>query len=157
MNKPDKRIVDFIGEHHVLTIATCYEEEPYCANCFYIYLEDSNQLVFTSDNNTKHIKDTAHNIMVGGSIVLETSTIGLIRGLQFQGYISELTDDDYKKARKAYIKKFPYAILKKTILWSIDLTFMKFTDNRLGFGKKIIWKNSDLTFSFPEINKTSES
>jgi len=148
MDKPDKRIVEFIGQHHVLTLATSFEEEPYCANCFYIYLEDTNQLVFTSDKETKHIKDSAHNIMVGGSIVLETKTIGLIRGLQFQGYVSELTDDDYKKARRAYLSKFPYAILKKTALWAIDITFMKFTDNRLGFGKKIIWKNHDLTFSF---------
>jgi len=148
MDKPDKRIIEFIGEHHVLTLATSFEEEPYCANCFYIYLEDTNQLVFTSDNNTKHIKDTAHNIMVGGSIVLETKTIGLIRGLQFQGYVSELTGEDYKNARRAYLAKYPYAILKKTALWAIDLTFMKFTDNRLGFGKKIIWKNHDLTFSF---------
>ena len=25
-------------------------------------------------------------------------------------------------------------------LWIVDLTFIKMTDNRLGFGKKIIWE-----------------
>jgi len=27
----------------------------------------------------------------------------------------------------------------KTNLWVVDLSFLKFTDNRLGFGKKLIW------------------
>ncbi len=146
MSKPDTRVIEFINEHHVLTMATCFDEEPYCANCFYVFSEDDNRFIFTSDKSTKHIKDTAHNIMVAGSIVLETKTIGLIRGLQFQGYITELQGDEYKKARKVYLKRFPYAILKQTSMWAIDLSYMKFTDNRLGFGKKLIWKKNDFSF-----------
>ena len=45
-----------------------------------------------------------------------------------------------KKCRKKYLKRFPYAVLMKTQLWIVELTFVKFTDNRLGFGKKIIWE-----------------
>ena len=30
-------------------------------------------------------------------------------------------------------------MLMKTTLWVVDLSFLKFTDNRLGFGKKLIW------------------
>jgi uncharacterized protein len=140
MSAPDKRIVDFINEHHVLTLATCFEEEPYCANCFYVYLEPENCLVFTSDFDTKHIKYASHNIYVAGSIVLETNVIGKIQGVQFQGIISEAQGDDYNRIRSAYLKRFPIAMLMKTTLWVVDLTFIKFTDNRLGFGKKIIWE-----------------
>jgi uncharacterized protein YhbP (UPF0306 family) len=57
MNKLEKRIIDFIKEHHVLTMATSKNNQPYCANCFYAYLEDENAFVFTSDMDTKHIKD----------------------------------------------------------------------------------------------------
>ena len=140
MNLPEKRIVDFIKEHHVLTLATSFEEEPYCANCFYVYLESENSLVFTSDYNTKHIRQASHNIYVAGSIVLETDIIGKIQGIQFQGIINEPKGELYSKVRKAYLKKFPVAMLMKTTLWVVDLTFLKFTDNRLGFGKKLIWE-----------------
>ena len=140
MSLPDKRIVDFIKEHHVLTLATSFDEEPYCANCFYIYLEEENSLVFTSDYDTKHIRQASHNIYVAGSIVLETNIIGKIQGVQFQGIISEPSSEFYKMARKAYLKRFPIAMLMKTTLWAVDLTFLKFTDNRLGFGKKLIWE-----------------
>ena len=140
MSLPDKRIVDFINEHHVLTLATCFEEEPYCANCFYTYLEDDNSLVFTSDYSTKHIKNVSHNIFVAGTIVLETKIITKIQGVQFQGIISEPKEDMLEKARKAYVNRFPIALLMDTNLWVVDLTFLKFTDNRLGFGKKLIWE-----------------
>jgi hypothetical protein len=140
MTLPDKRIVEFINEHHVLTLATCFEEEPYCANCFYVYMEEENCLVFTSDYDTKHIKQASHNIYVAGSIVLETTLIGKIQGVQFQGIISEAHGEHHTKVRNAYLKRFPVAMLMKTTLWVIDLTFLKFTDNRLGFGKKIVWE-----------------
>jgi len=32
------------------------------------------------------------------------------------------------------------AMLMDTTLWAVDLTHIKMTDNRLGFGKKIIWE-----------------
>ena len=32
-------------------------------------------------------------------------------------------------------------MLMKTNLWIVELSFLKFTDNRLGFGKKIYWGN----------------
>ncbi len=143
--KPDSRIVEFIHEHHVLTLATSFNEEPWCANCFYVYLEDENGLVFTSDFDTKHIQQASHNIYVAGSIVLETSIIGKIQGIQFQGIISQPQDELHEKAKKAYLKRFPIAMLMDTHLWVVDLTYIKMTDNRLGFGKKLIW-SKDLTF-----------
>ena len=140
MSLPDKRIVKFINNHHVLTLATCNDEEPYCANCFYVYMEEDNSLVFTSDFSTKHIKQVSHNIYVAGSIVLETNVIGKLQGVQFQGIISEARDELYTKARSVYLKRFPVAMLMKTTLWVVDLTFLKFTDNTLGFGKKLLWE-----------------
>lgn len=144
-NLPDKRITDFITDHHVLTLATCFDEEPWCANCFYVYLEEDNSFVFTSDFNTKHVQQISHNIFVAGGIVLETSIVGKIQGIQFQGIISEPKGELHDKVRKAYLKRFPVAMLMDTHLWVVDLTFLKFTDNRLGFGKKLTW-SKDLSF-----------
>ncbi len=85
----DSRVIRFFRKHHVLTIATTVENEPWCANCFYVYLEKENALVFTTDRDTRHGKEFLLNHMVAGSVVLETMIVGKIRGIQFQGIVSE--------------------------------------------------------------------
>ena len=140
MEQIDQRIIHFIQKHHVLTLATSYENKPWCANCFYVYLQDKNLFVFTSDLDTKHIRDAMKQDLVAGSIVLETESVGKIRGLQFRGIISEPESDLLMVVRGAYLKRFPVAMLMKTTLWIVEPTLLKYTDNRLGFGKKLIWQ-----------------
>lgn len=147
MAELDKRIIDFIHEHHVLTLATCVEEEVYCSNMFYVFLEEENCFIFTSDKDTKHISDISHNLLVAGSIVLETEMINKLQGLQFQGMVFEVHDELKKKAKKAFQKRFPYAVLNSNPFWAIELTYAKFTNNLLGFGKKLIWKKDSLDLS----------
>jgi hypothetical protein len=136
----DKRIIKFFRKHHVLTIATSVNNEPWCANCYYVYLEDENSLIFTTDKSTRHGEEFLKNPLVAGSVVLETMVIGKIRGIQFQGIVAEAEGEMLKKATRAYIKRFPVAALMDTHLWVVKLTGIKMTDNRLGFGKKLIWK-----------------
>ena len=140
MNNPEKRIVEFINEHHVLTLATLLENNPWCANCFYIYLEEENCFVFTSDDKTKHVQDVLSNANVAGSVVLETNTIGKIQGIQFNGVMTRPEKELTSIAKKKYLKRFPYALLMKTSLWIVKPSYIKMTDNRLGFGKKLIWE-----------------
>jgi uncharacterized protein len=135
----DQRAIKFFRKHHVLTIATTVENEPWCANCFYVYLEEENALVFTTDKETRHGKEFLRNNLVAGSVVLETLVVGRIRGIQFQGIVSEPEGELLSKAKWAYLKRFPPAVLMNTHLWVVDLTLIKMTDNRLGFGKKLIW------------------
>ena len=47
--------------------------------------------------------------------------------------------------RKVYLGQFPYAAAVKLELWTIRPDFMKLTDNRLGFGKKIVWEDRTKT------------
>ena len=70
----------------------------------------------------------------GGTVHLETDVIGKIQGVQFKGKMLESRD-----VRKVYLKRFPYALALNPTLWSIEVSSFKMTDNRLGFGKKIIW------------------
>jgi uncharacterized protein YhbP (UPF0306 family) len=135
----DERIVRFFRKHHVLTIATSIENEPWCANCFYVYLPERNSLVFTTDTDTRHGREFLENNIVAGTVVLETHIIGRIRGVQFQGIISEPSGELLEAAKRSYLKRFPVAMLMETHLWIVDLTHIKMTDNRLGFGKKLIW------------------
>jgi len=142
MQEIDLKITEFINEHHVFTLATSVDNQPYCCNAFYAYMEEENLLVFTSDNDTKHVNDAQTNCMVAGSIVLETSVVGKIQGIQLCGKMYEPKDELLKKANKRYLKRFPFAALMNTQLWILEIEFIKMTDNRLGFGKKLIWKKS---------------
>ncbi|MGC9330870.1 MAG: pyridoxamine 5'-phosphate oxidase family protein [Bacteroidales bacterium] len=142
-NTIPKRIIRFIHEHHVLTLATSFNDLPYCANCFYVWLDQEKAFVFTSDMDTHHIADVQKNDFVAGSVVLETRQVGKIRGLQIQGTLEKAGEQWYKTCRKAYLKAYPYAILKKTDLWMLRVNFLKLTDNRLGFGTKLIWGHPD--------------
>ena len=140
MSIVNQKIIDFIKEHHVLTLATSSENSPWCANCFYTYLENENFFVFTSDLETKHVQDALKQETVAASILLETRVIGKIRGLQIQGRMFCPEKKILKKVKVAYLKNFPVAMLMKTTLWVISPTLLKYTDNRLGFGKKLTWK-----------------
>jgi len=140
MQNIDKKIIEFIKKHHVLTLATCCDNQPYCANCFYTYVEDENLFVFTSDKTTKHIQDVEKQNKVAASIVLETSTIGKIQGLQITGVLTMPEGELMSKINREYLKQYPFAVVMKTTLWALQPNFMKLTDNRLGFGKKLIWE-----------------
>ena len=133
----DKRISKFIGRHHVMTLATLSEDgSPYCANCFYAYDAERNLLIFTSDISTRHASCFDSYTRVAASIVLETRIVGRVEGLQLCGSVSRAD----AAARRRYIARFPYAAAAPLTLWAIEIDYMKFTDNTLGFGKKLIWQ-----------------
>ena len=139
-SKPiDSKIIEFINEHHVLTLSTSMNNTPYCAHCFYVFDEENMRLIFTSDIETNHAQQVEINSNVAVGIALETTMVGQIRGIQITGKAQSLEGKEEKLAFKIYLKKFPFAILKKTKMWSVEIEYFKFTDNRLGFGKKIIW------------------
>lgn len=133
----NERFVRFLRRHHVLTLATVAEGVPYCSNAFYCYDKERNLLVFTSDPATRHAQEMERNPRVAASVVLETKIVGRVQGLQLCGTAARADET----ARRAYLKRFPYAALAELTLWAIRPDYMKLTDNTLGFGKKLIWNN----------------
>ncbi len=142
MNPVDPRILKFISEHHILNLAVSRDNQPYCATCYYAYMPEQNRFIFTSDHDTRHVKDVVEgrNYRAAGTIALETRIVGKIRGIQFTGILEELRGETLKESRAAYLKAFPFARLITLHLWSLTPGFIKMTDNRLGFGKKLIWE-----------------
>jgi len=136
---PEASIIEFIREHHVLTLATCDNNTPWCCNCFYSFIENEMLLVVASDEGTRHVTEVTRNHVVAGSIVLETSVVGKIQGIQFTGLMTGPGEQLSSAVSKSYLMRFPFAILKSTKLWVIELQTIKMTDNRLGFGKKLKW------------------
>jgi len=137
----DHRILDFIGEHHVLTVA-CVPQvggTPWCANAFYVYDPQEEGFIITSEEKTLHAQLFLENSQVAGSVVLETKQVGKIQGLQFTGTVRRCDGGLFDRCRLLYLKRFPYAVFKGGEVWQIKLDSLKFTDNRLGFGKKLHW------------------
>jgi uncharacterized protein len=137
---PEERITEFIHNHHIFTLATSANNVPYTCTCFYVYINELNLFVFTSDHGTRHVDDMIAQPLVSGAIALETSMIGKIQGIQFTGISKELNGSLFETANTAYLRKFPVANFKRLTLWGIQPDFIKMTHNRLGFGKKLIWK-----------------
>ena len=136
----DKRIIDFIKRHHVLTLATVSSTgEPYCAACFYAYDKERNRLIFTSDDATRHAQDMLQNASVAIGITLETRVVWKVQGVQICGKAERGDEQD----RLLYIKRFPYAAVMPLHLWAVEPSFIKLTDNTLGFGKKLIWNSQE--------------
>lgn len=136
---PDKKITKFIASHHVMTLAVSKDNEPYCCNLFYAYDDENAVFIFTSDHSTRHTQCFTQNKHVAGSIVLETKLVGKIQGLQLCGEISQATKEDTHR----YIKRYPFTMIADLTLWRFRVDYMKFTDNTLGFGKKLIWQREE--------------
>jgi uncharacterized protein len=126
-------ICAFLTKHHLLTLSTCKANIPYCASCFYAFMKESATFVIATDAYTRHGSEALENAHVAGTIALETKIVGRIQGVQFTGIFKEATEVE----KRAYLKRFPYAIAMNPHLWSIEITYLKFTDNTLGFGKKL--------------------
>lgn len=148
----DQRILDFIGEHHVLTVASVAfgdgatatsAAEPWCANAFYVFDPQEEAFIITSETKTRHAQLFLENPKVAGTVVLETEEIGKIRGLQFTGTVRRCDGGLFDRCRLLYLKRFPYAVFKGGEVWQISLDSLKYTDNRLGFGKKLHWQAKD--------------
>lgn len=144
MNHMPPAFVDFVKAHHVMTLATSFNDEAYCCSLFYVYVEKEGCFVFSSESTTKHVRDIAHNMHVSANIALETEAVGKIQGLQLQGLVYRPQDDMAKTLRRAYMRRFPYAALLNATFWVLEPTWAKLTDNRLGFGKKMTWKKDAL-------------
>ncbi|MEN8302582.1 MAG: pyridoxamine 5'-phosphate oxidase family protein [Campylobacterota bacterium] len=138
MNSDLERIALFLDEHHVMSLATSSDEELSVCSLFYAYSKDKNSFVVASSDDTTHIEHISKNSKIAGNILLETKTVGKIQGVQFRGEFIPLKD---KELKKLYFKAFPYAMALSPKLWQIEVNYFKMTDNRLGFGKKLIWQD----------------
>jgi uncharacterized protein len=133
---PLKRIEAFLADHHVMTLATvAADHTPRTAHLFYAYDPDAVRFVVASDSKTEHMRNVARNAYIAAAVALETKTVGKVQGIQIEGVMRAAEAEE----GALYFKAFPYARVMSPELWVIEPREMKLTDNRLGFGKKLIW------------------
>jgi len=123
---------EFLHSQHVAHIATCKDNSPWAAACFYVYDSKNGALVFASSQSTRHIKEATNFGKIAGSIALQTTEVGRIEGVQFEGVLNPANSTQ----KRLYYKAYPYALAMRPKLWSIEIQRAKLTQNRLGFGHK---------------------
>jgi uncharacterized protein YhbP (UPF0306 family) len=136
----NESIAAFLQEQSVVSIATTVNDEPYCASCYYAFEPTENLLVFKSDSDTKHIEDALRNNRVAGTVLPDKITKAKVKGVQFNGLFMKAEGPVGKKAKETYLRKFPVASIFRGDIWVIELSRVKFTDNTLVFGKKLLWE-----------------
>jgi len=141
-NKVPVEIAKFLKEQETLSFATTIDTIPYSCNCFYIYLESYDLLVFKSEEETKHIQDGLQNQKVAGTIYSTKGGISKIRGIQYTGLFGPVEESILTLAKTQYYRAFPFGTLVKAPFWGIELTYMKMTDNRFGIGNKLEWERT---------------
>ncbi|PHQ58114.1 MAG: hypothetical protein COA30_01090 [Sulfurimonas sp.] len=130
-----ERIELFIAQHHVMSLATSIKNELSVCSLFYTYDRKTKSFIVASSDDTLHIKHILQKNNIAGNILLETKNVAEIKGLQFCGECITLED---KELETLYFQDFPYALEMAPKLWQIRVKNFKFTDNTLGFGKKIV-------------------
>lgn len=130
-------MVDFINQHHVLSMATVHNEMPSSCSLFYVFVEDEACFIFASDYETEHMKNILQNPDVSADIHKETQEIEHIQGIQIKGMVSPAES----RHEHMYFHAYPYAKeVKNKAIWKLKITELKYTDNNLGFGQKETWK-----------------
>ena len=118
----------WLAKQHVVTWCVQQEGELWCANAFYLFAEQKVAFYILTEEKTRHAQMSGPQAAVAGTVNGQPKTVALIRGVQFKDL-----------ARKAYNRRFPVARMLSAPVWEIRLDEIKFTDNTLGFGKKMIW------------------
>ncbi len=131
----------FIERHHLLTLATVHDNQPYGCSAFYAFDAEQVCFIVASEMQTRHIGNVLRNPNVAAVIALETRDVGKIQGIQVQGVMTQTTQ---KRDKQRYFKHFAYAKIMQPTLWRIRIDTMKLTDNRLGFGTKLMWRRDSL-------------
>ena len=135
-------ILEFMTQHHVLSLATMNNGELWAASCFYVLEVDDPAFLMLSDVNTRHGQMLLQQPQVAGTISAQPANWRDIRGLQFAATAFQLTGEVRDKALRRYAARHPLgglAGLAHINLWRLSLNQIKLTDNRFVFAQKTHW------------------
>lgn len=134
----------WLAKQHVVSWCVAREDDLWCATAFYLYDPQRMAFYLLTEEHTRHAQMSGDRARVAGTVNGQPRTVALIRGVQFCGEIRRLGEEESAESRARYIRRFPVARVLSAPMWEIRLSEIKFTDNTLGFGKKLHWmRDSD--------------
>ena len=141
-----ERVLAFLGEHHVMTLATAGADGPWAAAVFYAH--DELKLYFLSAPSTRHAENLAANPRVAATIQRDYADWPGIRGLQLEGTVREVAGEGQARVRALYQRRYPLigggAGVPRKIMEALDrIRWYEFVpadvyliDNTLGFAHR---------------------
>lgn len=105
MAEVHQRVLAYLREHRVMTLATQGRDGPWAAAVF--YASDGFDLYFLSSPSTRHCADLSANPRVAATIQQDYADWAQIRGVQLEGVVRPLAGADAARARELYGAKFP--------------------------------------------------
>ncbi|MBK8762047.1 MAG: pyridoxamine 5'-phosphate oxidase family protein [Sulfuritalea sp.] len=139
-------VAAYLAGHHVMTLATHGPEGPWAAAVFYAWT--GRDLVFLSAPATRHARNLEQDNRCAATIQDDTADWKAVKGIQIEGRVERLAEEDAKRARQAYAEKFPIIgplakippaiaeALAKITWYRLLPTRMYFIDNSKGFGHR---------------------
>lgn len=109
----------WLAKQHVVTWCVQQEGELWCANAFYLFDAQKVAFYILTEEKTRHAQMSGPQAAIAGTVNGQPKTVALIRGVR---------------------GRFPVARMLSAPVWEIRLDEIKFTDNTLGFGKKLVWQ-----------------
>lgn len=137
--------IDKFIEQQTCANVCCVDDKgnPYCFSCFYSYDSNEALLYYKSSFDTQHSAILLKNSVVAGTILPDKLNLLQIKGIQFEGVVLSGNYSMTRRASAHYYEKHPVALGMPGEIWTIQINNIKFTDNTLGFGKKINWKRDE--------------
>jgi len=140
------RVQDYLGAHHVMTLATAGDEGPWAAAVFYVH--QGWALYFLSAAASRHCRNIAQRPRVSVTIQEDYSEWAQIKGIQLEGSATRLSGEEATRARDLYGAKFPLlrdpagapaaiaAAMAKISWYRIAPERAWFIDNSVAFGHR---------------------
>ncbi len=144
-----QQILDYIGSHNTMTLATCQREIPWAATVF--YASDGLRLYFFSAPDSRHCQNLAANDRVAVTIQEDYHDWRKIKGIQLEGKVLAVESLVEKgKVMVIYAKKYPeimkvfsnpqsgvlYKAFIKVKFYCVVPEKVFYIDNEQGFGKR---------------------
>lgn len=132
----------WLKKQHVVTYCVTRDGELWCANAFYVYDAERVAFYLLSETDTRHGEMAGRLASVAGTVNGQPKSVALIRGVQYRGELRLLEGPEAEQRRALYCRRFPVARAMPAPVWEIRVDELKFTDNTLGFGKKLSWQRN---------------
>ncbi len=132
----------FLDVYHVMSFSTVLDKQPWAASLFYAFDARTRQLVYFTDEATRHGRASLANHRVAATIAPQERDVSKISGLQISGTTVLLAEDDAEKARTVFADRFPGIPTNLAPIWALRPLYIKMVDNARGFGHKQEWTAS---------------
>jgi len=146
------KVRKYITEHDTMCLASSYRGRAWASPLFY-QVDSELRLYFISDPNTRHIQNALNNSGVAVSIFDQKQAWQSIQGVQIEGHLATVSDENRLHVESLYCEKFPFINkllettdnddakrVKEQFLASkfyvVTPDFVRFIDNARGFGFK---------------------